>query len=518
MKALTRLWRRSIRARVVASTVFLTAIVIGVTTWILLRSVADGLAESRTDVALSEARGGFDQAETLLNATVESGAGSSQILAELVDTLASSRGESRTFELVVEGPLPADIGSAPARSSAQLTSDDLPDELVAEVRSTPGIAWQYSALSTLGLDSDDPVVIIGKRVAVEGSGEEFAFFYVFSMADQQQTLNLLRNALAWGGLVLVVLVGVIAWIVARQIVGPLRLARLVAEEIASGHLDQRMDIVGEDDIARLSHSFNQMAASLQSQISRLENLSELQQRFVSDVSHELRTPLTTVQMAADMLADSSASFGAQGQRAAELLQNELSRFEALLSNLLDLSRFDAGAAELELDSVDLAAVARRFAADEKLKRAGICPEVIGAEQPVLVEADPRRIDRIVRNLVSNAIKYSGSSQIEIEVGARHGSVSLVVRDFGVGLAPADRRRVFDRFWRADPARTSSRTAGTGVVVGGTGLGLAIAREDAALHGGLLEVYSRSGCGTEFVLTLPTSLDQVSQPAITPRFQ
>lgn len=518
MEALTRLWRRSIRARVVASTVFLTAIVIGITTWLLLRSVADGLAESRTEVALSEARGGFDQAETLLNATVESGAGSSQILAELVDTLASSRGESRTFDLVVEGPLSAEGGSAPVRSSAPLTSDDLPEEVVAEVRSTPGIAWQYSALSTLGLDGDDAVVIVGQRIAVEGLGDEFAFFYVFSMADQQQTLNLLRNALAWGGLALVVLVGVIAWIVARQVVGPLKLARLVAEEIASGHLDQRMEVTGEDDIARLSHSFNQMAASLQSQIRRLENLSELQQRFVSDVSHELRTPLTTVQMAADMLADSSASFGSYAQRAAELLQNELSRFEALLSNLLDLSRFDAGAAELELDAVDLAAVARRMGADEALGRAGISAVVIGADRPAMVEADARRIDRITRNLLSNAIKYSHASRIEIEIGSRHGSVSLVVRDFGVGLDPADRRRVFDRFWRADPARTSSRAAGSGGAVGGTGLGLAIAREDAALHGGLLEVYSQLGRGTEFILTLPTSLDEVSQPAVTPRFQ
>ena len=273
-----------------------------------------------------------------------------------------------------------------------------------------------------------------------------------------------------------------------------------------------MHVEGEDDIARLSTSFNQMAASLQSQIRRLQDLSRLQQRFVSDVSHELRTPLTTVQMGAQMLFDAREGFDPKTARAAELLRTELGRFERLLSDLLDLSRFDAGAAQLELSEVDLADIARRSRSDPVAARLGVRVQVLGAARPVKVEADVRRVERIVRNLVQNAAKYSGSPVIEVEVGQRGDRVSLVVRDFGVGLAEDENLRVFDRFWRADPARTE----------GGTGLGLAIAREDAGLHGGTLRAHGRPGEGAEFVLTLPRRVERpdgevVDEPAVGLRF-
>jgi two-component system sensor histidine kinase MtrB len=520
MRALARLWRRSIRARIVISMVVLSSIALGLTGWVLLRAVADGLADSRSEVALSEAHAGFDQAQTLLDASVDTTSpADSTILVELVDRFATSRGDSRTFDLVVEGPLERDGESAPQRSSSRVGIQELPHDLVAEVRTGTGVIWKYAQLSTR-VGGNEPVVVVGKRIATAGSGDEYAVYYVFSMAEQQQTLRLVRTALAWGGLALVLLVGAVAWIVARQVVDPLRLARRIAERFASGHLEQRMVVRGDDDIARLSTSFNQMAASLQSQIRRLENLSMLQQRFVSDVSHELRTPLTTVQMASDVLAEATENLSPQAQRASQLLARELRRFESLLTDLLALSRFDAGAAQLELEELDLAAVARSAARDPLLSRAGISARALGAQRPAVVQADPRRVARIVRNLLSNAVKYSGSDRLEIEIGSRPECVSLVVRDFGGGMSPQDCRRVFDRFWRADPARSqrpSSTDTDDGTPVGGTGLGLAISREDAALHGGLLEVFSTLGQGTEFVLTLPTSLDPVTRHAVRARF-
>jgi len=301
------------------------------------------------------------------------------------------------------------------------------------------------------------------------------------------------------------MVGGVAWLVSRQVLDPVRMARRIAERYASGNLEQRMHVSGEDDIARLSTSFNQMAASLQRQIRRLENLSRLQQRFVSDVSHELRTPLTTVQMASEVLYDSRAGFDPQTARSAELLKGELDRFESLLSDLLDLSRFDAGAAQLELDTIDLSQVARAAADDAGLARAGIGVRLVGVEAPAVVEADMRRIDRIVRNLLTNAAKYSGSDVVEIEVAQNDDSVSLAVRDFGVGLSGDENVRVFDRFWRADPARTQ----------GGTGLGLAISREDAALHGGTLQAWGRAGEGSEFILTIPKPDGSARNPALDP---
>ncbi|MBC7632232.1 MtrAB system histidine kinase MtrB [Aeromicrobium sp.] len=504
MRSLTSIWRRSIQARVVTSTIVLSALVISLTGWALLRDVASGLADSRRVAAISEARSGFKYAQTQLDATVETEpAMQSQTLTQMVDSLTSSRGAKRTYELVLEGPLSATDSGVPTRSSAAITPGSLPADLTTAVKDRPGTYWRYSNLALLGSAARDPAVVVGSQLRAPGSGDTYALFYLFSMENQQSTLDLVRRALLLGGLAMVLMVGGVAWLVSRQVLDPVRMARRIAERYASGNLEQRMHVRGEDDIARLSTSFNQMAASLQSQIRRLENLSRLQQRFVSDVSHELRTPLTTVQMASEILFDARETFDPQTSRSAELLKGELDRFEALLTDLLDLSRFDAGAARLELDTVDLAQIARQSADDALLARNGIAVRLIGADQPAIVEADIRRIDRIVRNLLANAAKYSGSAGIEIEVSQNEQCVSLAVRDHGIGLAGDENLRVFDRFWRADPARAQ----------GGTGLGLAISREDASLHGGTLLAWGRPGEGSEFVLTIPKPEGTATRPAI-----
>ena len=188
--------------------------------------------------------------------------------------------------------------------------------------------------------------------------------------EQQQSLFVVVAALITTGALLVVLLGFVAWLVTRQVVTPVRLARRIAERLAAGRLEERMHVRGEDDIARLGMSFNQMAGGLQRQIRQLEELSRVQRRFVADVSHELRTPLTTVRMAADVLHDSRIDFDPATARSAELLQAELDRFEGLLTDLLEISRFDAGAAVLDLSDVDLRGVARRVvAANTALARA-----------------------------------------------------------------------------------------------------------------------------------------------------
>ena len=504
MRSLARLWRRSIQARVVTSTIVLSTLVVALTGWALLRDVAGGLADSRREAAISEARSGFDYAQTQLDATVEAEPTTqSQALTQMVDSLTRSRGATRTYELVLEGPLLTEDKAVPIRSSAAIRPSSLPADLAAAVRSGPGTYWRYSDLALLGSSTGDPSVVVGSQLRTPGNGDTYALFYLFSLADQQETLDLVRRALLLGGIAMILMVGGVAWLVSRQVLDPVRMARRIAERYASGNLEQRMHVSGEDDIARLSTSFNQMAASLQSQIRRLENLSRLQQRFVSDVSHELRTPLTTVQMASEVLYTSRDRFDPLTARSAELLKRELDRFESLLSDLLDLSRFDAGAARLELDTIDLSEVARAAADDQMLARAGIEVRLIGVERPAVVEADLRRIDRIVRNLLANAAKYSGSQIVEIEVAQNQESASLAVRDFGIGLSGDENLRVFDRFWRADPARSQ----------GGTGLGLAISREDAALHGGTLQAWGRPGEGSEFIVTIPKPDGSAKHPPL-----
>lgn len=506
MRRLARLWRRSLQTRVVASTAVLSALAIGLTGYALLRDVASSLAENRREVAVAEARAGFEQAQDQLDAAVDTDASpQSAVLTQVVDGLtgSSAAGTGRTYELVLQGPLAADEARVPVRSSSATGDEDLPVGITRSVRSGAGLYWQY-ADARVGEDAgESPAVVVGRQLRAPGSGDTYAMYYLFSMREQQQTLDLMRNALLLGGLAMVMMVGGVAWLVSRQVLDPVRQARRVAERLASGHLDQRMSVTGEDDIARLSSSFNQMATNLQRQIRRLEDLSRLQQRFVSDVSHELRTPLTTVRMAGEVLFDARDRFDPQTARSAELLQRELDRFEDLLSDLLDLSRFDAGAAQLELGTVDLAEVARACAADPVIRRAGIEVVVHGAERPVEVQADPRRIDRIVRNLLANAAKYSGTDVVDVTVGRTDEAVSFSVRDHGVGLAADENLRMFDRFWRADPARTQ----------GGTGLGLPIAREDAALHGGTLQAWGRRGLGTEVILTIPLDTGRPAAPAL-----
>ncbi len=238
-----------------------------------------------------------------------------------------------------------------------------------------------------------------------------------------------------------------------------------------------------------------MAEALQSQIRKLTELSRVQRTFVSDVSHELRTPLTTVRMAGDVLHDARGDFDPVTARAAELLQKELDRFENLLADLLEISRFDAGAASLELDDVNLGDIAHRVVGATAPMAAQRGVRVVVADQGAfLAEADARRVERIVRNLVANAIDHADGTDVVVHLASSPTATALTVRDRGVGLEPGQSAMVFNRFWRGDPAR--ARTTG------GTGLGLAIAREDARLHGGWLQAWGTPGGGAQFRLTLP----------------
>jgi two-component system sensor histidine kinase MtrB len=386
------------------------------------------------------------------------------------------------------------------RNTQGVRSDSIPIGLRATVESpgAQGVSWTYTEISYDPLSGKPsvPGVVTGSQLVLPADGGTYTLYYLFPMNEQANTLSLVRRALFTGGALLLVLIGGLTWIVTRQVVTPVRLARRVAERLASGRLEERMHVRGEDDIARLGTSFNQMAASLQQQIRQLEELSRVQRRFVSDVSHELRTPLTTVRMAGDVLHDARDRFDPVTARSAELLQKELDRFEMLLTDLLEISRFDAGAAVLDLEDVDLVELARRVAESTSPLAASKGVRVVVADpgRPCIAEVDARRVERIVRNLVSNAIDHAEGRDIDVWVAAGDDAAALAVRDHGVGLREAEAQMVFNRFWRADPARARA--------TGGTGLGLAISLEDARLHGGWLQAWGEPGRGASFRLTLP----------------
>ncbi|MEO5708427.1 MAG: MtrAB system histidine kinase MtrB [Nocardioidaceae bacterium] len=496
-------WRRSIQARVVISTLLLSAVVVSLVGWVLLQQITDGLVGRKTDSAVDETTRATVEAQRQLSAANGNNSDASTQLTQVGATLVS-RGSVQGYEIVLTGPIAGSTASVAAgsgtRSTPGVLSDSIPERLRSDVEKGKAgeTSYTYSTIryTTSTGRPQVPGVVTGSQVTLPADGGTYTLYYLFPMTEQQDTLALVRRALVTGGALLLVLVGGLTWLVTRQVVTPVRLARRVAERLASGRLEERMHVRGDDDIARLGTSFNQMAASLQKQIRQLEELSRVQRRFVSDVSHELRTPLTTVRMAGDVLHDARNRFDPPTARAAELLQNELDRFEMLLADLLEISRFDAGAAVLDLEDVNLVDLAHRVVESTRAlaERRGTEVVVRPGQRPVIAEVDPRRVERIVRNLITNAIDYADSRDVVVLLESNDEATALAVRDHGVGLRPGDAAMVFNRFWRADPAR--ARTTG------GTGLGLSISLEDAHLHGGWLQAWGEPGGGAQFRLTLP----------------
>ncbi|MFF5935422.1 MtrAB system histidine kinase MtrB [Streptomyces sp. NPDC012508] len=503
-----RLWRRNIQLRVVAGTLLMSLGVVLLLGLVVIGQVRNGLLDAKERAAQSQAAGGFSAAQDRA-ATTPTGpggqdrgrAGSSLTWrSTLVEQLAS--GGQSAFNVVAlsmedsDGP-----ASRGARASGEVDPDtSIPGDLRHSVAQGAGTFQKYTRIHYTNGKEAEPALVIGKRLN-DAEGTQYELYYLFPLAQEEDSLTLVKGTLATAGLFVVVLLGAIAWLVVRQIVTPVRMAAGVAERLSAGRLQERMKVTGEDDIARLGEAFNKMAQNLQLKIQQLEELSRMQRRFVSDVSHELRTPLTTVRMAADVIHEARVDFDPVTARSAELLGDQLDRFESLLSDLLEISRFDAGAAALEAEPIDLRQVVRRVigGAEPLAERKGGRIVVVGDEQPVVAEADARRVERVLRNLVVNAVEHGEGRDVIVKLAAAGGAVAVAVRDYGVGLKPGEATRVFNRFWRADPAR--ARTTG------GTGLGLSIAVEDARLHGGWLQAWGEPGGGSQFRLTLPRTADE-----------
>jgi two-component system sensor histidine kinase MtrB len=324
-------------------------------------------------------------------------------------------------------------------------------------------------------------------------------YYLFPLSQQVQVLRLVQNTLIIAGVGLVLLLAVIVSLVTRWVVVPIRQGAQAASRVSAGNLGERMAAHGTDDLAALAHSFNEMAASLQEKLRELEELSSVQRQFVSDVSHELRTPLTTIRIAADVLFGTKDTLEPAAKRSAELLQSQIDRFEALLADLLEISRHDANVATLDAESADVCDLVLRAAADAEQLAAqrGTRIEFRLPPQQCIAEVDRRRVERVLRNLLDNAVEHGEGRDVVVTVAADRDAVAVAVRDHGVGLGPGEHQFVFDRFWRADPAR--ARTTG------GTGLGLAIALEDTRLHSGWLQAWGEPGRGSVFRLTLPRAV-------------
>jgi two-component system sensor histidine kinase MtrB len=493
-RGIIRLWRRSLWLRVTVTTLSLSMIVVGVLGLSLLSRVTTGLLDAKERASVGEATAGLGEARRILDAadTGASTPASGRIVDSVVTALAARAGSPATFDVLLLSSDP--LLDAPERGTNLVAESSVPLDLRAAIVDTGRQSWTYTDIRFLDGRST-PGLAVGAPLTVATVGP-YELYYLFPLTQEQGTLDLVRSAVIATGLVLLLLLTAVAWLVTRQVVVPVRAASRTAVRLADGNLAERMPVRGADDLARLATSFNAMAESLARQIRQLEDLSRVQQRFVSDVSHELRTPLTTIRMAADVVYEDREDLDAPTERAVELLQNQLDRFEALLADLLEISRFDAGAAVLDEERVDLVTLVRRAvqAAAPLADHAGLDVLMVTAEETCFVPCDQRRVDRIVRNLLENAIEHGDLHGVDVHIAHNHEAAAVTVRDFGVGLRPGESSLVFNRFWRADPAR--ARTTG------GTGLGLAISLEDARLHGGWLEAWGEPGKGACFRLTLP----------------
>ncbi|WP_442927890.1 MtrAB system histidine kinase MtrB [Microbacterium sp. CCNWLW134] len=492
---LTNLWRRSLRFRTVLITLALTALTILIAcVWMALAIQHDLFTAGRDQATGGALRATQSAQERLDSAEPGNDPVQLQLLMTTLSTdLAEQSGSDRIAIFRID--------RASRIAPQDLVTPGLPEDVLSEglrqkVRADGDVQqwWQSVALESEN-GGTVPGIVVGQQLSFPVVGA-YEVYIAYDLAGESQILAFIQGTLWVVGVGLVILIGLIAWFVLRSVTTPIGEAAETSAKLARGELNVRLPVRGQDELATLGQSFNAMADSIESQIKELAELSLVQQRFVSDVSHELRTPLTTIRLAADMINDQRDSFDPATARAAELLNAQVQRFETLLTDLLEISRYDAGSIQLELEPTSLAHLAGDVieSMSQLAEQHGSDVRLVAPGGYSPVDMDPRRVRRIVRNLLGNAIEHGEGRPIVVTVDSDQQAVALGVRDFGLGMRPEEVEHVFDRFWRADPSR--KRT------IGGTGLGLSISLGDARLHGGELAVWSELGRGSHFVLTLP----------------
>lgn len=495
------LLRRSLTARTVFATVTLSAIALAALGGFLSFSLANNFFQNRLSQVLSETERAVSSVQgTVAAASLADETALQTLINSVVPSLevAGVSGARQVALLRSPGQPQLQLFQSPISQDLDLAT--IPAELRDGVRASDGVLT-YTSVALVRNGQVVPGITVGAPITLPLAGN-FELYLVFDLAPEQQALTTVQNALATGGIVLLVVISLVSYFVTRTIVKPVEKAASVAESLSEGQLDVRLAEKGTDVMAVLARSFNKMANSLQQQIQQLDSLSRMQRRFVSDVSHELRTPMTTIKLAGEVIFGNREKLDPALSRSAELMQNQIQRFEELLADLLEISRYDAGAVTPDLELNDLnAVVGAAIASIEPLatsKQTEIQVRLPGGN--VEAEFDAKRIERLLRNLLSNAVEHGEGNPIVVEVGSNAQAVAVSVTDSGVGMTKQQLERIFDRFWRADPARQRS--------VGGTGLGLAISKEDAILHRGWLQVWSKPNRGSSFRLTLPISATTV----------
>ena len=489
------LLRRNLQARAVVTTIALSLGALVVLGGFLSYGIGNGLYQTRLEQVLNESERAVIDVQNTFSA---SNASDEVALQSLINSVVPRLENDSTEQtrLVALLRTPGQTGGQLLQSpiSSALDLSVISSNLRAKVQAT-NQKIIYQAVSLKVGDANHAGMVVGAPIEIPLAGV-YELYLVYDLNAEQQTLDLVQGTLVIGGIVLLAIIGLVSWWVTSRIVQPVRTAARVSQNIADGALDERIEEKGEDVIAQLARSFNAMADNLQDQLKQYEQISKMQQRFVSDVSHELRTPLTTIKLAGELIYDNRDDFVPPLKKSAEAMNSQIHRFETLLEDLLEISRYDAGAVAGDFEKTDLLAVVRSaISSIEPLAQKKGCEIVLETTaEHIEAEIDSRRIERLIRNLLANAVEHGEAKPVIVAVAGGSHAVAVSVTDHGVGMTRSQLDRVFDRFWRADPAR--KRTSG------GTGLGLAISLEDANLHSGWLQVAAKPNEGSTFRLTLP----------------
>ncbi|MEV0615003.1 ATP-binding protein [Nonomuraea sp. NPDC050404] len=370
-------------------------------------------------------------------------------------------------------------------AEGRLSMSNVPNELYGRAK--------QSVVTQRKVIHNELYLIVGAEVYRENTGSTEATglraFAFFPLTDEQRQLDTLRTTLAQTGTVIVLIALVVALLSARQVLLPVRRLSAAAQALGQGRLDTRLPVHGQDELAGLTARFNDAAAALELSVSELRSLEALSRRFVADVSHELRTPLTAMTAVADMLSDEADHLPEASAEAVRLVLREIERLRGLVEHLIEISRFDAGTATLNLEPMNVAE-----AIQDCLDVRGWSDQVkVKASQGLTANLDTSRFDVIVANLVGNALKH-GQPPVVVSARATENGLEVKVRDHGKGIPREALPHVFDRFFKAGAGRARSH---------GSGLGLAIARANVQLHGGTISVRPQNP-GTLFTVWLPHS--------------
>ena len=496
---IVRFFLCSVSARLTALMTLATAIMMVILIVSVTTHVSNGIFQKRLNIVLQDASLRAQSLQSAFDSTVVDSVNGVQDAAYTLisDQRDASAGAGGVGAMLLKDPnetRPLAINEIIDPEQRALITKNLRRA----VEQKGGIHWQSVSLKN-SQEEKTPGIVVGSRVLLPLVGS-YEVYIVYSLAYEQQTVHTVNQVLIFGTVVLLALITVLIAAVSYSILTPARRAAKAAQKVSAGNLNIQLPVRGKDELAQLSQALNDMSSYLREQIKDYEELSTLQQRFVSDVSHELRTPLATIRMATDLLYDEREELSPTNARSVTILHRQVDRFDKMLADLIEISRIDASVAQLSLSDTNLTNLVSEVLESNRslAEKMGVKVE-LKSFGDTIAQLDQTRVTRIAQNLLVNAIEFAEGKPVEVTVAGCKTAVAFQVRDHGPGMSDEVAQHVFDRFYRADPSR--KRTTG------GTGLGLAISAEDAALHSGLLTVLSCPREGSAFTLLLPRHAGQ-----------